>query len=99
MLKEHKISPKDLPGAFAIQKGLIGIYTYMKSKEDLIYDLIFSKETDYQIEISDYIPDIYKWDRFVDDLKEILKKSKVKIIREKLDFTPTTATWILKVKK
>ena len=34
----------------------------MKNKEDLIYDLIFSETLDYNINISDYIDDIYKYD-------------------------------------
>ena len=48
----------------------------MKLKEDLIYDLIFSEQLDYVIDVGEYITDIYKYDEFVDEIKQILKKSK-----------------------
>lgn len=71
----------------------------MKEKDDLIYDLIFSEQSDFDINISDYIDNIYKYESFIKEIKEILKKSKVSIIKESLDLSPTTAIWILKVKK
>lgn len=71
----------------------------MKNKEDLIYDLIFSENSDYRIDISEYIEDIYKYDKFIEEIKKVLKKSKVSIIKEKVDINTKTATWILKVKK
>ena len=71
----------------------------MKDRDDLIYDLIFSEKLDFDINISDYIDNIYKYESFIKDIKEILKKSKVSIIKEGIDLSPTTAIWILKVKK
>ena len=71
----------------------------MKNKEDLIYDLIFSKGEDYKIDISEYITDIYKYDKFVDDIKKVLKKSEVTIIKDKVEVNTKTAIWNLKVKK
>lgn len=68
-------------------------------KEKLIYDLIFSENNSYEIEVSDYIEDIYKYDHFIDDVKDILKKSKVKIIREKVIINTNSIVWKLKVKK
>ena len=71
----------------------------MKSKEDLIYDLIFSEQEDYKIDVGEYIVDIYKYDEFVDSIKEVLRKSKVSIITHSIDVDSTTVTWKLKVRK
>lgn len=71
----------------------------MKTTDTLIYDLIFSDNVDYIINISEYIEDIYKYDRFIAEIKKVLKKSKVSIIKEKVDLDVKTATWTIKVKK
>ncbi len=71
----------------------------LKSKEDLIYDLIFSEKTDYTINIKDYISDIYKYDRFIESAKLILKKSKVDIIKEKIVVDSDSVIWEIKVIK
>lgn len=71
----------------------------MKSKDDLIYDLIFSDTQDYRIDISEYIQDIYKYDRFIEEIKSVLKKSKVSIVKDKLELETRKAIWTLKVKK
>jgi hypothetical protein len=71
----------------------------MKNRDDLIYDLIFSETSDFDINVSDYIENIYKYETFIKDIKEILKKSKVSIVKEGVELSPTTAIWILKVKK
>ena len=52
-------------------------FSEVKDKEELIYDLIFSEKLDYKINIADYVDDIYQYDDFVEDMKIILKKSKV----------------------
>jgi NADPH:quinone reductase-like Zn-dependent oxidoreductase len=69
------------------------------SKDDLIYDLIFSEKKEYVIDIGQYIKDIYKYDEFVDEVKDILKKSKVTIVNNSIDVDSKTVTWKLKVKK
>ena len=71
----------------------------MKDKEELIYDLIFSENLDYQINISEYIEDIYKYDRFIEDIKDVLRKSKVSVIKETIDLEKSDVYWNLKVKK
>ena len=71
----------------------------MKLKEDLIYDLIFSEQLDYVIDVGEYITDIYKYDEFVDEIKQILKKSKVSLVTNSIDVDSKTVTWKLKVKK
>jgi hypothetical protein len=71
----------------------------MKDKEELIYDLIFSEELDYKIDISEYIKDIYKYEKFIQEIKDVLKKSEVTIIRDKVEVNTKTAIWNLKVKK
>lgn len=69
------------------------------NKEELIYDLIFSENTDYKIDVSNYISDIYKYDRFIDEVKLIMKKSKVAVIKEKVLVDSNSVIWEIKVKK
>jgi hypothetical protein len=71
----------------------------MNKTDSLIFELIFSEKSDFRINISDYIDEPYKYDRFVDELKSILKKSKVTVVREKVNLDTEGAIWILKVKK
>jgi dihydroneopterin aldolase len=71
----------------------------MKSKDKLIYDLIFSDNEKYKIDISDYIEDIYKYEEFISDIKTVLKKSKVKIIKSEIKTDPKTVIWEIKVTK
>lgn len=71
----------------------------LKDTQDLIYDLIFSEETEYLVNVGDYIRDIYKYDSFIDEIKLILKKSKVTLIKEKISVDPDSVTWKIKVKK
>lgn len=71
----------------------------MKSKEELIYSLIFMDEIEYVIDIGQYIVDVYKYDKFIDEIKKVLKKSKVVVVKEKVDLDGKTAKWTLKVKK
>ena len=69
-------------------------------KEDkLIYDLIFSAYTAFIIHITDYIEDIYKYDRFIKKIKAILSKSGVKIQRESVEVTMSAVNWSLKLKR
>lgn len=71
----------------------------MKKTDDLIYDLIFSDETYYLIDISNYIKDIYRYDTFISNIREVLKKSKVRIIKSDVKLDSKTVIWELKVKK
>lgn len=71
----------------------------MKSKDDLIYELIFNEENNYKIDISEYILDIYQHEEFVSEMKAVLKKSKVKIVYSQVNLDSKTAIWELKVKK
>ena len=71
----------------------------MKDREELLVSLIFDEQTEYSINISEYIEEIYKYDRFIEDVKSILKKSKVTIIRESIDLDKNGPIWIIKVKK
>lgn len=68
-------------------------------QDKLIYELIFSEKIDFSIIVSDYIDDIYKYDRFVNKMKKILKKSKVEIIKESIEVSMNQVKWDLKVKK
>lgn len=71
----------------------------MKNKDDLLYDMIFSDKISYRIDISEYVKDIYKHEEFVSDIKKILKKSKVIIIKSNVLLDSKTAIWELKVEK
>jgi hypothetical protein len=71
----------------------------MKNKDDLVYDLIFSEKNQFVIDIGEYINDIYKFDDFIDDIKQILHKSKVTIANNTVDVDSKTVIWKLKVKK
>jgi hypothetical protein len=71
----------------------------VKKTDDLIYDLIFSDETYYLIDISNYIKDIYQYDTFISNIREVLKKSKVRIIKSDVKLDNKTVIWELKVKK
>jgi hypothetical protein len=71
----------------------------VKTKDELIYDLIFSDVTSYRIDIAEYLDDIYKYEEFVADIKKVLKKSKVNIVKSSVLVDSKTAIWELKVKK
>jgi hypothetical protein len=71
----------------------------LRDKDELIYDLIFSETTEYEIRVDEYISDIYKYDRFVDEVKDILKKSKVEIVKEKITVESSSVLWRIKVSK
>ena len=70
----------------------------MKDKEELIYDLIFSNNSRFEISIVDYT-DVYRYDSFITEIKKILDKSKVRILSESLDMDTKNIIWKLKVKK
>lgn len=71
----------------------------VKNKEELIYDLIFSEKIEFKIDIAEYVDDIYQYDDFVEEMKIILKKSKVRILKSIVTVDSKTAIWTLKVKK
>jgi hypothetical protein len=72
----------------------------MTKKDALLFDLIFSEKSDFVINISEYLDqDIYKYDRFIDELKTILEKSAVTLISENLDLNKKGPIWTIKVKK
>ncbi len=71
----------------------------MKKKDDLIYDLIFSEQTLFTIDISEYIDDIYQYKEFVQEIKKILRKSKVKVSDSDVVIGSRTVIWKLKVNK
>lgn len=67
--------------------------------ESITYDLIFSENYEFNIKVSDYIYDIYMYDRFILKIKSILKKSKVSIIKEKIIIESDSVYWHIKVNK
>lgn len=71
----------------------------LRDKDELIYDLIFSDTTEYEIHVEDYITDIYKYDRFIDGVKDILRKSRVDIVKEKISVEASAVIWRITVSK
>lgn len=78
---------------------LKNLFFNVKNKDELIYDLIFSDKIDYVIDIGGYTDDIYKYEEFITEIKKVLKKSKVKIIKSEVKLDSKTAIWQLKVNK
>ncbi len=71
----------------------------MKTKDELIYDLIFSENISYRIDISEYLTDIYRYEEFISEIKKVLRKSKVTLVKSSVMVDSKTAIWELKVKK
>lgn len=71
----------------------------MTKQNELIYDLIFSDVEYFEIDISDYISNIYDYEIFIKDIKCILNKSKVKIVSNHTLMSSKTIKWTLKVKR
>lgn len=71
----------------------------MKTKDELIYNLIFSESVIYRIDIADYLENIYRYEEFISEIKKVLKKSKVIIVKSSVMVDSKTAIWELKVKK
>lgn len=69
------------------------------SKDELIYELIFGEKDEFLIDIGNYIENIYEYDQFIDDIKKVLKISRVKIISTSVDVNSRSVTWKLKLKK
>ena len=51
------------------------------------------------IDLGEYVDDIYRYDDFVEEIRLILKKSKVSILKSSVKVNIKTATWELKLKK
>jgi hypothetical protein len=68
-------------------------------KEELIYDLIFSQNKEFSIDLSKYIDNIYDYEEIISEIKGVLKKSKVKITDSKVNLDSKTVIWKLKVSK
>lgn len=75
------------------------LLTLGERKDSLIEDLIFSKKETFEIDISEYVEDIYDYELFVSEMEQILKKSEVKIIKSKVELNSKTALWKLRVNK
>lgn len=71
----------------------------MDRKSELISNLIFSEQEDFLINTSEYIDEPYKYDRFISETKDILVKSSVKILSERVSLVKEGAIWKLKVKR
>lgn len=68
-------------------------------RERLIYDLIFSETTQFQIDLKKYVGDVYHYDEFIEEIKSILKKAGVEVIKSTVVVNSSSSKWTLKVKK
>ncbi len=71
----------------------------MDRKQGLIYDLIFSEKSDFVIDLGEFVEDIYCYDDFVEEIRSVLRKSKVTIAKSSIKVDSKTARWELKIKK
>lgn len=71
----------------------------MNEKEKLIFELIFGDESNFMIDIGLFVDDIYHYDDFVTEIRNILRRSKVMVVKSGIKVDSKTATWELKVKK
>lgn len=71
----------------------------IKNVDYLIYNLIFTEQNSFDIDIAEYITDIYQYEDFVSSIKKVLKRSGVKILESDVKLNSKTAVWKLKVKK
>lgn len=71
----------------------------LSKKERLIYKLLFDNSDEYTIHISEYIVDIYKYDRFMDEVKEILEKGNVEVYKENVFLEVKDVRWKISTKK
>ena len=71
----------------------------LNNYEKLVYNLIFSDSESFEINIGNYIEDIYNYDGFMEKIENILEESKVMILENEVDIKSDEIIWILKVKK
>ena len=71
----------------------------MDKKEELIYNLIFSDKDEFKIDIGEYIDNIYNYEVFISEIRKIIKKSKITVIKSTSSVNSTTVIWYLKIKR
>jgi hypothetical protein len=71
----------------------------VKERDKLLYELIFSEEEDFVIDVSDYVEDLRTHMEFIGGIRDILRRSKVSIINHNVNVDSNTVTWTLKVRK
>lgn len=71
----------------------------MDKKQELIYRLVFEYQASYLIDLGEFVDDIYRYDEFVDEIRDVLRKSKVMIVKSSIKVDSKTAVWELKLKK
>ena len=71
----------------------------MDKKQELIYRLVFEYQSSFLIDLGEFVDDIYRYDEFVDEIRDVLRKSKVMIVKSSIKVDSKTAIWELKLKK
>lgn len=86
---KHMKKPKDLNNRFD---------KYIKQKEKLIYDILFSDETLFEIDLQIYC-DINKRSDFREEIRIVIKKGNLSIIDDRIIHTDDKVIWKLEIKK
>lgn len=68
-------------------------------RDKLLYDLIFSEQEDFVVDVSSYVSDLRTHMEFIGEIRDILRRSKVSIINQKVNVDSDTVTWTVKVRK
>lgn len=68
-------------------------------RDALIYDLIFSEKVKFKINIHYYLDNKYDYEDFIEDITEILIKSKVMIVSSEVKILKDDIQWNLTIKK
>jgi hypothetical protein len=68
-------------------------------RDKLLYDLIFSEQEDFSVDVSSYVEDLKTHMEFIGEIRDILRRSKVSIINQKVNVDSDTVTWTVKVRK
>lgn len=71
----------------------------MNKLDKLLYELIYSDNCEFTIDLSEYIDDIYDYESFLKDIRKILRRAKVKILNNDIKLDSRTVIWKLKVSK
>ncbi len=86
-----------------LQRVISLIYTkktkVVSTKDELIFDLIFSEKSEFKIDLGDYVDDIYQYEDFVYEIRDVLRRAKVTIAKSSIKIDSSTARWEMKIKK
>lgn len=74
-------------------------YVGLTPKEKLLYDIIFSDKTSYEIPYMEYISDMKNLEEFTEDIIDKLIDSKIEISEQVHILTDKQKVWILRINR